>query len=282
MRAGLLDRVPVPVLFLVSGFSGYLASALAVGQFGRVDPGAVAWWRVTLAAVVLILIRRPWRLRWTRRDLATAALFGVVTGIMNVAFYLAIEHLPLGVAVSIEFLGPLLVAAITGRGWRDRVAIVIATAGVVLLAGVTLEAIPRRDAIVGLVAILTAAAAWAGYIMLGKRISGGRGIDSMAVGMAAGALVLAPFFAGSVTVVVPDVALLATMLVIAVGASVIPYGLDQVVLRRMGTATFAVFLALLPAAAALVGAVLLRQVPSLGELAGLVLVSGALLLAGRT
>jgi inner membrane transporter RhtA len=224
------------------------------------------------------------RRRWTRRELWVAALFGIVLAAMNIAFYVAIGHLPLGVAVAIEFCGPVAVAAITGRRWQERAAIVVAAAGVVLLAGITLESgMAREDVVVGLVAIFAAAACWAGYVVLGKRVAGGgAGVDGLAVGMAAGALVFAPFFVGSVPAVVTDPGLLGFLLVVAVASSVIPYVLDQVVLRRLGTATFAVLLATLPATAVLVGALVLRQVPTWPELIGLVLVSGAIAMTART
>lgn len=277
-QRSVLDGVPAPVLFIVSGFTLYAGAAVAVSLFDRLGAPTVGWWRIVLAAVVLLAWRRPWRRRWSRRDLGWAALFGVVLAAMNVAFYVALEHLPLGVAVAIEFCGPVAVAAVTGRGWRERGAIVVATAGVLLLAGITLESdLPRSDVVIGLAAIFTAAACWAGYIVLGKRVAGaGSGIDGLAVGMAAGALVFTPVFGGSVSEVVPDVGLLAFLLVVAVCSSVVPYVLDQVVLRRVGTATFSVLLALLPATAVVVGAVVLGQVPTWPELAGLALVSGAI------
>jgi inner membrane transporter RhtA len=205
-------------------------------------------------------------------------VFGIALAAMNVVFYVGIDHLPLGVAVAIEFTGPIAVAAVTGRGWRERGAIVVAAVGVVLLAGVTLEGdLPRSDVVIGLVAVLAAAACWAGYIVLGKKVAGaGGGVDALAVGMVAGALVFAPFFGGSVAVVVPDVALLGFLLVVAVCSSVVPYVLDQVVLRRVGTATFSVLLAMLPATATVIGAVVLRQVPSWPEIAGLALITGAI------
>jgi inner membrane transporter RhtA len=273
-----LDGVPAPVLFLVSGLTLYAGAAVAVGLFDRLGAPTVGWWRIVLAAVVLLAWRRPWRRRWARRDLGWAALFGVVLAAMNVAFYVALDHLPLGVAVAIEFCGPVAVAAVTGRGWRERGAIVVAAAGVVLLAGITLESdLPRSDVVIGLVAIFAAAACWAGYIVLGKRVAGaGSGIDGLAVGMAAGAVVFAPVFGASVSEVVADVGLLAFLLVVAVCSSVVPYVLDQVVLRRVGTATFSVLLALLPATAVVVGAVVLGQVPTWPEIAGLALVSGAI------
>jgi inner membrane transporter RhtA len=276
--------VPAPLLFVVSGLTLYAGAAVAVGLFDRLAAPAVGWWRILLAAVVLVAWRRPWRRRWSRRDLVAAALFGVVLAAMNVVFYVAVAHLPLGVAVAIEFLGPVAVAAVTGRGWQERAAIAVAAAGVVLLAGVTLASgIPREDAVVGLAAVLAAAACWAGYIVLGKRVAGaGAGIDGLAVGMVAGALAFAPFFGSTAATVVPDVPLLLFLLVVAICSSVVPYVLDQVVLRRVGTATFSVMLALLPATAVLVGAVVLRQVPTWPELAGLALVSGAIALTART
>lgn len=280
---GPLDGVPAPALFVVSGLTLYLGAAVAVGLFESLGAPTVSWWRIVLAAVVLLAWRRPWRRAWQRRDLAWAALFGVVLAAMNIVFYVAIDHLPLGVAVAIEFCGPVAVAAVTGRGWRERGAIVVAASGVVLLAGITLESdeLARADVVVGLAAIFAAAACWAGYIVLGKRVAGtgagpGSGIDGLAVGMLAGALAFAPFFGASVTTVVPDVGLLAFLVVVAVCSSVVPYVLDQVVLRRVGTATFSVLLALLPATAVVVGAVVLAQVPSWPELVGLALVSGAI------
>ncbi|MCA5894532.1 EamA family transporter [Isoptericola sp. NEAU-Y5] len=282
-RAG-TDRVPAPAIFAVSGLTLYVGAAVAVGLFDTLGAPAVSWWRIVLAAVVLLAWRRPWRRTWTRRSLAAAGLFGIVLAAMNIAFYVGIDRLPLGVGVAIEFVGPVAVAAVTGRGWRERVAIAVAAAGVVLLAGVTLESdLPREDVVVGLAALLTAAACWAGYIVLGKRVAGaGAGIDGLAVGMAAGAVVFAPFFGASVGQVVPDPGLLLFLLVVAVCSSVVPYVLDQVVLRRVGTATFSVLLAMLPAIAVLVGAVVLRQLPTWPEVTGLVLVSGAIALTARS
>lgn len=275
--------MPAPLLFVTSGLTMYVGAAVAVGLFPRIGAPAVGWWRILLAAVVLVVWRRPWRVPWTWRRIAGAAAFGVVLAAMNVAFYVGIDHLPLGVAVAIEFCGPVAVAAVTGRGWRERGAILVAALGVVLLAGVTLESdLPRDDAVVGLLAIAAAAACWAGYILLGKRVAGaGAGIDSLAVGMAAGALVFAPVFGHTARIVVPDLRVLAFLLVVAVFSSVVPYVLDQVVLRRVGTATFAVLTALLPATAVVVGAVVLRQVPSWVELGGLVLVSSAIVMTAR-
>ncbi|WP_125775447.1 EamA family transporter [Antribacter gilvus] len=279
----MLDRVPAPALFVVSGLTQYAGAAVAVGLFARLGAPEIGWWRIALAALVLVLWRRPWRRTWTVRDLAWSAVFGIVLAAMNIVFYVAIDHLPLGTAVAIEFCGPVAVAAVTGRAWRERVAIVVAAGGVVLLAGVTLDSgLPRDDVVLGLAAILAAAACWAGYIVLGRRVArDGAGIDGLAVGMAVGSLLFAPFFAHGGGEVLTDPALVALLVVVAVCSSVVPYGLEQSVLRRVSSATFAVLLALLPATAAVIGAVMLQQLPTWPELVGLVLVSGAIAMTAR-
>jgi inner membrane transporter RhtA len=275
--------VPAPLLFIISGLTLYVGAALAVGLFDELPAATVAWLRIAVAAVVLVLWGRPWRSRtlWTRRALLVTVAFGLVLGVMNAAFYVTIDHLPLGTAVALEFTGPVAVAAVTGKGWRDRAAIAVAALGVVLLAGVTLEATP--DAVVGLVAIGVAAACWAGYIVLGRRVAtaASGGLTGLSVAMAAGALLLAPFLAGAAGPVLTDARLAALVLGVAVFSSVIPYAIDQVVLRRLRPATFAVLLALLPATAAVVGAVALQQVPQGWEVVGLLLVSGAIALTAR-
>ena len=275
--------MPAPLLFVLSGLTQYVGAALAVGLFAVLPAGTVAWLRVAVAAVLLLAWRRPWRVRdlWEPRRLRVTVLFGVVLATMNVTFYIAIEHLPLGTAVALEFLGPVVVAAVTGAGWRDRVAIGIAAVGVVLLAGVSLDTGP--DAVIGLVAIGAAAACWGAYIVLGRRVarSGAPAASGLAVAMAAGAVVLAPFFVGGSGPVLHDARLALVVLAIAVCSSLVPYVMEQVVMRRVSTATFAILLALLPATAAVVGAVLLRQWPHGLELVGIVLVSGAIALTAR-
>ncbi|OZB49165.1 MAG: EamA family transporter [Cellulomonas sp. 14-74-6] len=273
--------MPAPLLFLLSGLTQYLGAAVAVRLFGALPPATVAWLRIAVSAVLLLGWARPWRHGpWDRRRLATTAAFGVVLAAMNVSFYVAIAHLPLGTAVAIEFVGPVAVAAVTGSGWRERAAIAVAAVGVVLLAGVSLHT--GASGRVGLLAIGAAAAFWAGYIVLGRRVAGqASGLAGLAVGMTTGAVVLAPGFAGAAGPVLHDVRLAAAVLAVAVCSSVVPYGIEQVVLRRVSAATFAVLLALLPASAAVVGAVVLRQLPHPVDLVGLALVCGAIALTAR-
>ncbi|MFF3063992.1 DMT family transporter [Oerskovia sp. NPDC057915] len=276
-------RIPPPALFVVSGLTQYLGAAIAVGLFAVVGAPEVAWLRIVVAALLLLAWRRPWRQRWTGRTLAWATVFGVALAAMNVTFYVAIDHLPLGSAVAIEFIGPVAVAAITGRGWRERGGIAVAAVGVVLLAGVTLTSdLPREDVVIGLAAIGIAAACWAAYILLGRRVAlAGSGVTSLSVAMTAGALVFAPFLAPSSGAVLDDWRLLLAVVGIAVCSSVVPYVLEQLILRRVSAATFSVLLAMLPATAVVIGAVVLQQVPSWLELVGLLLVSGAIAMTAQ-
>lgn len=288
-----MGRVPAPVLFVGSGLAQYVGAAIAVGLFAVAGARETAWLRILAAALVLLAWRRPWRLRWTGRALRAAVVFGFVLTAMNIAFYLAIEHLPLGLAVAIEFAGPVAVAAVTGRA-RERWGGLLAAAGVVVLSGAVLAGRTARDArageaasgdaVVGLVWILLAAALWAGYVVLGRRVARdatGHGIASLAVGMGAGALVFAPFFARSALPELVDWRFTLAILGVGVLSSVIPYAVEQLVLRRVTAATFAVLLALLPATAAVVGAVWLRELPTWPELAGITLVCAAITLTSR-
>lgn len=266
---------------MVGAISQYVGAAIGVFLFETTEPSTVAWLRVAAAAVALIAWRRPWRHRWDRRQMIVASMFGLVTIAMNIAIYEAMARIPLGTAVAIEFLGPTVVAAVGSRRRRDVVAVALASAGVVLLAGVEFEA-----NLTGVLFALVSAAMWAGYILLGKRVADtGSGLDSLAVGMAAAAVVLAP------AILIPQAVVDASVfaepstwllgLCIGLLSTAIPYVLDQLVFVGIGSAKFALLLALLPVTATLIGVVVLRQVPTLPEIAGSALVVTALLLGAR-
>lgn len=265
--------MPAPVLFVLGGISLYLGASIAVVIFDQLAPSVVAWLRLAGAAAILLVWRRPGRAAWRGRRLLLAGAFGLATGLMNLAFYESLARLPLGTAVAIEFCGPVAVAALGSRTLRDVGALALAASGVVLIADVQWAGSPA-----GVLLALAAAAMWAGYIVLGKRVAGaGSGLDGLAVGMTVAVLVLSPLAVGAGPVLgSPRLFLLA----VGVGllSSVVPYGLDQVVLRRVGRARFALLLALLPATATLVGLVALQQVPRPAEAAGILAVVGAVLL----
>lgn len=270
----------VPLVFVVGALCQYLGAAIGVFLFDTTSPAAVAWLRAAGAAVVLLAWRRPWRTRWTVRTVAVAGAFGVVTVGMNLAFYEAIARIPLGTAVAIEFLGPVLVAAVGSRRPRDVLALLLVIVGVSLVAGARVD--------VGLAGVgfaLLAAALWAGYVVLGKFVAdAGDGLDSLAVGMAAASVVLAPLALAPQLVVDASVLLAPSTWLLGLGvgvmSSVIPYALDQVVLRSVGRARFALLLALLPTTATVVGLIVLAQVPSGAELAGIGCVVAAVALGG--
>jgi inner membrane transporter RhtA len=259
--------VPAPLLFVASGCSMYVGAALAVVLFETLTPAGVAWLRMLVAALALLAWRRPEPAAWRGRRLVLAGGFGLVTGVMNVAFYEAIARLPLGTAVAVEFCGPVVVAALGLRSFRDIAALLLAATGVALIADVRLA-----GSRTGLLLALLAALMWAGYIVLGKRVArGGNGLDDMAVGFAFTVLLLCPLAAatgpawGS-----PSLLLLAAG--VGMLSTVLPYALDQVVLRRIDHSQFALLLGLLPAAASVVGFLVLRQLPHPLEAAGIVAV----------
>jgi inner membrane transporter RhtA len=271
----------ISIVFMVGAVSQYIGAAIGVFLFETTEPATVAWLRAAAAAVALIAWRRPWRRRWTVRGAGIALMFGLVTIGMNVAIYEAMARIPLGTAVAIEFLGPTAVAALGSRRGGDFASVGLACAGVLLLAGVEFDA-----NLTGVLFALVSAAMWAGYILLGKRVADtGDGLDSLAVGMALAALVLAP------AILIPQAVVDASVFVdsrtwllglcIGLLSTAIPYVLDQLVFVQIGSAKFALLLALLPVTATLIGVVVLHQIPTFAEITGITLVVIALLRSAR-
>jgi inner membrane transporter RhtA len=246
------ERLAAVGLVLAAASSLQVGAAFAVTLFDDLGPAGAAFLRLGFAAIVLWAIWRP-RLAG---DLRLAAAFGVALGLMNWSIYEAMDRIPLGVAVTIEFAGPLLVAVIGSRRPLDGVWIVLAAAGILLLAdpgGGSIDAL-------GVVFALAAAACWMAYIYLSKRTGqafpGGSGL---AIAMAVGALIVLP--AGVIqaggALAEPD--LLGSALVVALASSVLPYSLELEALRRLPEAVFGVLMSLEPAVAALAGLVVLGQ-----------------------
>ena len=302
-RSSATSGPPAASLFVIGGVSMYVGAALAVGLFAQASPAGVAWLRLAGAAVVLGAWRllgavagrrsarradrssapsttrtaRTGRTGWTARRVVLAGAFGVVTAAMNIVFYEAIARLPLGTAVAIEFSGPVLVAALGSRTRRDWLALGLVVAGVALIADVRLEGSPA-----GVLFALAAALAWAGYIVLGTRVSraagtAGEGIDGLAIGFVVATVLFSPL-ARTVGRIAASPVLLGSALALGVLSSVVPYVLDQVVLRRLGRARFALLLALLPLTATVVGLVGLVQVPTPIEAVGIAAVVGGVAL----
>lgn len=264
-------------LFVLGAISQYAGAAVAVELFDEIEPPAVALLRVLAAGVLITAFRRSWRRRWTVTELRWAAAFGIALAGMNLSIYMAFDRLPLGTAVAIEFMGPITVAALGVRTARSAIALAIAVAGVMLLAGVQ----PAGSA-AGVGFALVAATMWAGYIVLGHRVARmGAAVDGLGVGMLCGAAVISVFGVPELGPAGDRPWLLVLALATAVLSSAIPYAIDQVVLQRLDRARFALLQALLPVVAVVVGLVALSQEPSTGELAGVALVIVALVLQPR-
>lgn len=268
--ASRLDGLPPPSLFVLGAVSQYVGSALAVLIFAAVPAAGVAWLRVVAAAAVLVAWRQPWRTRWPLARVRLVAAFGITLALMNLSFYLAIDRLPLGTTVAIEFCGPIAVAALGSRTRRDAAALALAALGVLALTDVHLTGNPE-----GLALAAGAGVLWAGYVVLGHRLAVDARIssqDGLALGMAIGAVVLAPALVPSAGPALQSPPLLAACVAVGIAASVVPYALEQVAMRRLPRARFALLLALLPATAAIVGAIILGQVPGPLEAAGIALI----------
>lgn len=276
--------IPPVALMLGAVVSVQFGGALAATLIPTVGPiGSVAL-RMGFAAVLLLLIVRP-RLRGrSRSDWAVVASFGVALTAMNLTFYGSLERLPLGVAVTVEFLGPLTLAAVLSRRPRDLLAVAAALAGVVLVSGALTSASLGDLDLLGLALAASAGACWAGYILLGRG-TGQRfeGLDGIALAIALGALITLPLGAATAGTALLDPGALLRGVGIAVLSAAIPYSLELLALRRLTPQVFGILTSLQPAAAAIAGLIVLGQVLEPGQLVGLALVvsAGVLVLARR-
>src|SRR3954470_21698045 len=272
---GGLERVPPHAYFVGSAVFHYLGPAFAVLLFARVDALGVAWLRIASAAVVFAVWRRPWRTA-ARLDAAGRRLllaWGAVLAVMNCCFYEAIDRLPLGTVAAIEFLPVVALAAVGVRTQRNTVALSLAVAGVALLANVHLAGDPLGVALAFANAILCAL-----YIVLAARVAGDQGIDSLGAAMLVAAIVVTPLAGWAAVPAFGDPVALAAGIGVGLCSSVIPYVTDQLALRRLPRATYALMVSLLPATATVIGIVVLAQVPSAREVTGVALVAAGVAL----
>jgi inner membrane transporter RhtA len=261
---------PPHLYFLVSAVFHYLGPAFAVLLFARVDVLGVAFLRIVSAAAVFALWRRPWRAfaaagRLQRRTLLA---WGAVLAVMNCCFYLAIARLPLGTVAAIEFLPVLVLASLGARTVRNGAALALAAPGVWLLTDVRLVADP-----LGVLVAFANAALFAGYIVLGHRVAQhAGGIDGLAAAMLVAAVLVTPVAGWDAVAAFTDPVALAAGAAVGVTSSVVPYVFDQLAMARLARATYALMVSLLPATATVVGVIVLDQLPSPVEAAGVALV----------
>jgi inner membrane transporter RhtA len=257
---------------MVLGAVGSLqfGAALAATLFDELGPGGAAFLRLALAAIILLVLWRPRVRGHPPADLRLAMAFGLVLGGMNWAIYESFSRIPLGIAVTLEFVGPLGVAVAGSRRLLDVLWVALAAAGVLLLAdggaGGGLDP-------VGVLLAFVAGGCWAAYILLGARTAGRfPGGQGLALAMVAGALLTLPAGVAQAGGALLDPRLLGLALVVAVASSVLPYSLEIEALRRLRAAVFGVLMSLEPAVAALAGFVVLGQALGVTELTAIALV----------
>jgi inner membrane transporter RhtA len=268
-----IDRVPPFALVLGGVTSVQVGAALARTMFDELGPSGTSLLRIVFAALALMVLWRPDPRRYTWNELRYALAFGVTLGLMNLTFYLGLDRLDLGVAVTIEFVGPLAVAVLLSRRRLDLVWAALAAAGIVLLTNP--GGADSVDAI-GLMFVLIAGACWAAYILIAQ--SAGRvfpGSHGVAMAMVVAAVIpIAPGIADAGSALLrPE--LLALGCAVGVLSSAIPYSLETEALRRIPAHVFGVLMSMEPAVAALAGFVVLGQDLGLRELLAIALVVAA-------
>jgi inner membrane transporter RhtA len=268
-------REPPPhVYFVVSAVFHYLGPSFAVLLFARVQVLGVAWLRIASAALVFAVWRRPWR-AMRELDSSTQRLligWGAVLAVMNCCFYEAIARLPLGTVAAIEFLPVVALAAIGARTPRNAVALALAVSGVYELSHVQLSARP-----LGLAFAFANAALFATYIVLAHAVArhpAVSGIDGLGASMLIAAFVVTPLAGPQAAAAFGDPIALLAGAGVGICSSVIPYVTDQLAMARLSRAAYSLMVSLLPAIATVIGVIVLTQLPSAAELAGVALVIG--------
>lgn len=271
-RTNRVASVPPQAYFVGSAVFHYLGPSFAVLLFARVDVLGVAWLRIASAALIFALWRRPWRkfLELDRNGQALIVALGAAFAVMNACFYISIDRLPLATVAAIEFIGPIALAVIGVRAGRNVAAVAAAAAGVYLLTRVQFAGEP-----VGVAFAFANAALFTAYIILAHRVarrSAMGGVDGLAAAMLCAFVFVSPIGLSSAAHAFSDPIALAAGVGVGVSSSVIPYVFDQLAMARLPRATYALFVALLPATATVIGIIVLRQLPSLVDLAGIALV----------
>jgi inner membrane transporter RhtA len=266
-------REPPPHLYFVfSAIFHYLGPSFAVLLFARLPVLGVAWLRIASAAAVFALWRRPWR-AFRRADREARRLliaWGGVLAVMNCCFYAAIDRLPLGTVAAIEFLPVIMLAAIGARTARNIGALALAVPGVYLLTDVRLAGEP-----LGVAFALVNAVLFAAYIVLAHRVARRDdvgGLDGLAAAMMLAVVFVSPLGGWEALPAFSDPVVLLAGIGVGLSSSVIPYVADQLAMRRLPRATYALMVSLLPATATVVGILVLSQVPSPVEVIGVALV----------
>ncbi|MCG8491246.1 MAG: EamA family transporter [Sneathiellales bacterium] len=266
------QKVPSPIWFGISAVFHYLGPSFAVLLFPSIGVLGIAWFRVTSAALVFAPFTRPWSYirEANRQKRLLIFMLGFCLAIMNVAFYLALDRLPMNLVAAMEFVGTIGVALYGVHTFRNVVALVLAVCGVVLMIDVKWVSDPA-----GLLWALLNASLFVGYILLGHKAAqsgASEGIRLLGASMAIAGIALLPIGFIEAMQVFGSLPLVLAGIAVGLCSSVIPYLCDQLAMARLPRASFALMLALLPAMATIIGALVLSQIPSPQDLIGIVLV----------
>ena len=242
---------------LISMVSYQCGASLAEHLFPQVGAQGATAYRLGFSALILLLWRRPWRRARSWRDWRVLWGYGLAMGAMNLVFYLSLRTIPLGIAVALEFTGPLVLALAGSRRLLDFVWIALVMAGLALLLPLRLHAQALDP--VGALYALAAGVGWALYIVLGKKAGAACGADTVTLGTMIGALLVIPFVIAHAGTALLSPSLLPYALGVAVLSSALPYSLEMIALTRLPGRTFSTLLSLEPAIAAMAGAALLGQ-----------------------
>lgn len=270
MNAAGRAAIPAPLLVLAAIFSVQFGGALAATLVPQIGAAGSVTLRMLFATTILMVVVRP---RWrghSRAEWRTVIAFGVALGLMNFAFYASLAYLPIGVAVTVEFIGPLMLAAVLSKRTADALSVLLAGVGIVLISEaltLPLDELPWR----GLILAAAAGVCWAAYIIFAGRTGAAFDrLEGLALAMVVASVVTVPFGLSSVGSWTPEV--VAKGLGIAVLSSVLPYSLELLALRRMTAQVFGIMLSLEPAVAAVAGLLILGQRLTAVQLAGMSLV----------
>jgi inner membrane transporter RhtA len=273
MPSGRIDAIPPHSFLVVSAVFHYLGPSFAVLLFAYVEPLGVAWIRIGSAALVFALWRRPWRriAGASRQTLLLIVALALTLAAMNACFYIAIDTLPLATVAAIEFVAPIALALAGVRSARNLGAVIVSVAGVYALIGLA-----GTDDSFGLLFAGLNAILFAFYMLIGHALSrrddAGTAVDRLGAVMIFAIVLSAPIGFKDASVAIFSPTLLLAGIGVGITSSVIPYVCDQLAMARLPRATFALMLTLLPATACIVGAVVLRQIPSPVEVLGVALV----------
>ena len=242
---------------LVAMVSYQCGASLAKHLFPAVGAAGATAYRLGLSAVLLILLRRPWRASPAKQDLRALWGYGLAIGVMNLVFYMSLRTIPLGIAVALEFTGPLALALFHSRRLIDFVWVGLVVVGLILL--LPLGDVEKSLDPIGVMYALAAGVGWAIYIVLGQKAGAAYGANAVTLGTSIGALVAIPAGFAQAGTALFSIDLLPYAFGVAVLSSALPYTLEMVALTRMPARTFSTLLSLEPAIAALAGVVLLSE-----------------------